>query len=266
MMSKQIIGIVTNYTEGAFQQHVIAGVEAICKKQNYATKVLTFVDNLSFQQEILDVAGLIIITNALSDTLILELYESALPLTLVSHNITSISVPAITTNNREGVRHLMQHIVEERERKKPIFICGDMAQIDARQRYNAFVEELLRYNIPYDEHYILQGDFVPETAAEQMQSFIKSGHPFDAVIASDYLMALASIDVLNGANINIPQDVSVIGFGDGEQALKRGLSTIAADVTELGNRAARQIIGQIEGLTIQGLTLLSTELIIRNSS
>jgi DNA-binding LacI/PurR family transcriptional regulator len=37
-------------------------------------------------------------------------------------------------------------------------------------------------------------------------------------------------------------------------------------VTELGRRAARQLIGQIEGLRIRGLTLLSTELIEREST
>jgi DNA-binding LacI/PurR family transcriptional regulator len=60
--------------------------------------------------------------------------------------------------------------------------------------------------------------------------------------------------------------VAVVGFGDGPEAAQAGLTTVAADITELGRRAARQLIGQIEGLRIRGLTLLSTELIEREST
>ena len=76
-------------------------------------------------------------------------------------------------------------------------------------------------------------------------------------------MAEAAMNVIKASGQRIPDDVAVVGFGDGPEAAQAGLTTVAADVTELGRRAARQLIGQIEGLRIRGLTLLSTELIER---
>jgi len=37
------------------------------------------------------------------------------------------------------------------------------------------------------------------------------------------------------------------------------------DVEQIGSRAARQLIGQIEGLRINGVTLLSTTIVERQS-
>lgn len=266
MMTTQNIGIVTNFAEGIFQDAVITGIQDTCNENGYTVDIVTLESESQFQQRIENIEGLIIIANALPDRLTYQLHTSALPITLVSHNITGIPVPTIASNNRTGIRQIMHHIIGERERRKPVFIRGDMSQIDAQQRYETFKQELLRYNIAFDERYILNGDFIPTTAAEQMQQFIDRQLPFDAVIASDYLMALAVMNVLNTANITVPQEVSVIGFGDGEEAKKAKLSTIAADIVELGRRSARQLIGQIEGLSIQGSTLLATELIIRKTS
>ena len=99
-----------------------------------------------------------------------------------------------------------------------------------------------------------------------MREFLASGAAFDAVVASDYLMAEAAMHEIQMSGRRIPDEVAVVGFGDGPEAALAGITTVAADVTELGRRAARQLIGQINGLRIRGLTLLSTELIERDTT
>ncbi|MEP7289110.1 MAG: substrate-binding domain-containing protein [Chloroflexota bacterium] len=85
-------------------------------------------------------------------------------------------------------------------------------------------------------------------------------------MASDYLMAISAVETLRAAGIRVPADVSVAGFGDAPEAESFGLSTVAASVTELGACAARQLIAQIKGLRISGITLLSVRLVIRQTS
>jgi DNA-binding LacI/PurR family transcriptional regulator len=99
-----------------------------------------------------------------------------------------------------------------------------------------------------------------------MQAFLATHAEFDAVVASDYLMAEAAMNVIKASGRRVPEDVAVVGFGDGPEATRAGITTVAADVTELGRRAARQLIGQINGLRIRGLTVLSTELIVRETT
>jgi DNA-binding LacI/PurR family transcriptional regulator len=64
----------------------------------------------------------------------------------------------------------------------------------------------------------------------------------------------------------VPEDVVVLGFGDGPEAEAAGVTTVAADVVELGRRGARQLVGQLEGMEVKGLTLLSMALVARAST
>jgi DNA-binding LacI/PurR family transcriptional regulator len=119
----------------------------------------------------------------------------------------------------------------------------------------------MRWNLP--EARRLRGDFDPDTASASLEALLATGAEFDALVAADYLMAVAALDVLRRAGRRAPEEVSVAGFGDGDAAQAAGLTTVAANVVEQGRRAARQLIGQIRGLRIRGLTVLSTELVLR---
>ncbi len=79
------------------------------------------------------------------------------------------------------------------------------------------------------------------------------------------MMALGVIARLRQQQ-RVPQDVSVVGFGDGPEARAAKLTTVAADVEELGRRAAKQVVHQMKGGKISGVTTLSVRLIERNTS
>jgi LacI family transcriptional regulator, galactose operon repressor len=264
--SKRAINIFTNFPSAVFQRDVIAGAREIFDGSGYAVNVLAIPSAPAHLNDIAidmkQLVGGLVITGVLSDAMLHEL-EAEIPLSLVGHQIPGGRIPGVMTNNRQGIAMLMEHLVVTRGRKHPVFIQGDMAQNDGIQRHLAFQQEAMRYNLHVPAEFILRGDFSAEIAADSMQKFLTTGRDFDALVASDYLMAEAAMNVIEGSGRQIPEEVAVVGFGDGPEAAQAGLTTVAADVTELGRRAARQLIGQIEGLRIRGLTLLSTELIER---
>ncbi|MBI1257135.1 MAG: substrate-binding domain-containing protein [Chloroflexi bacterium] len=266
-MSQPVIHIFTNFPTAVFQRDVIAGAREICDQRGYPVTVLEMPEapkniNLMLRAD-RSVAGGLVITGVLPDAVLNHLHTQGIPLSLVGHQIPGGRIPGVMTNNRQGIAMLMEHLVVMHGRMRPVFIQGDMAQQDGIQRYTAFQQEVMRYNLQLPQEFILRGDFIAETAAASMQQFLAATPDFDALIASDYLMAEAAMQVIKASGRRIPEDVAVAGFGDGPEAAQAGLTTVAADVTELGRRAARQLIGQIEGLRIRGLTLLSTELIER---
>ena len=150
-------------------------------------------------------------------------------------------------------------------RSQLVFVGGIPEQSDSVLRETAFRRELLRHNISLPENHFLRGDFSPEVAVEAMRAFLRAGNRCDGIIAADYMMAIAIIDDLGAQGIDVPGQVSVVGFGDAPAAEQAGLTTVAANVRELGRRAAHQLIGQIQGLTMRGVTTLSVELMIRQT-
>ncbi len=264
------LGIITNNRHGVFQAEVLQGISEEARQAGYEIAVdsLAEDDRSPARAIALDpaaVAGLLVIANAASDDYLRRVHASGIPISLVSHQVPGTPVPAVLSNNSQGIGELVKHLVIRCKRHELVYIGGVAGQTDAVQRETAFQRELMRYNLHVPPERLLDGQFDPEIAASAVKKLVRSGAPFDAVLAADYLMAVSAIEELRASGIRVPQDVSVVGFGDAPKAEQAGLTTVAADITELGRRAARQLIGQIEGLEIGGVTVLSVELRVRAS-
>lgn len=266
---RPLIGIITNTQRDVFQRRVIMGIEEIARARGYDVIVDAYADNPSGAQQItLDyhtVTGMLSIADATPVALLHRMRREGVPVSLVSHAVPELPIPSVITDNAAGVEALVQHIVTECERRRLVYIRGLSGQLDSAEREMAFRHAIMRYNLSVPEAYFLRGNFDPHVATASLQALLARGADFDAVIAADYLMGIAAVNTLRAAGRHVPEDVAVMGFGDGPEAEAAGLTTVAADVVEQGRRAARQLISQIEGLRITGTTVLSVTLVVRQT-
>jgi DNA-binding LacI/PurR family transcriptional regulator len=268
-MSSATIGVITNNQYSVFQSRVIVGIHQAADERGCRVVVDSFAENPEAPRTISlhpnDVNGIVIIANAAPRDYLLYAYDVGKPLSLISHQFSDIPIPAVVMNNVQGVAELVKHVLVRCHRRQPVFIRGIMEQNDAMQRETAFRQEIMRYHVDVPESRFVAGEFTPSVAAASIVNLIDSGETFDAVIASDYLMANAIVEQLRALNKRVPEDVSVVGFGDAPEAERAGLTTVAADVQKLGWHGARQLISQIDGLRIRGVTRLSVDLVIRDT-
>lgn len=262
--------VVTNNRTRVFQRSIIAGASDVCEARGYSVDVLE-VPRPTAAAEALEAlerppAGVLLIADVLPDAAVRELVHRGVTLTLVSHRVAELEPPAIMHDNAQGVALLAAHLLDACGRRNPVFLRGSDRQLDAGQRERAWRRELMRRSLPIDGDRFLRGDFEPATAAASLGAYLDHGGTLDAVVAADYPMAIAAMELLRERGFRIPEDAAVAGFGDAAEAQKASLTCVSADVVELGRRAARQLVGQVEGLEIRGLTLLSTTLVQRGST
>lgn len=262
------IGVITNNRHHVFQRQVITGIEHVMREHGYAVLVDSIAENPSAPQPVslpvAELAGVMVIANVTSDDYLMSIAASGKPLTLISHRIENSPIPAVIPDNLEGIARMVDYIVDRCQRRRIVFIQGDLSQNDGRQRTHAFRQRLKRHDLALPEAFFLRGDFSPEVAAKSLRQFLETHQDnFDAVAAADYIMGVAALDVLREAGLAVPEQVCAVAFGDGEEAQRAGLTTISVDVVGLGQRAARQLLGQINGLAIQGETIVGTAIIRR---
>jgi LacI family transcriptional regulator len=267
-MTKQI-GIITNIQTPVFQRDIIAGATDYLHQHGYNVLVDATEERsnngriTTLPLETVD--GLLVIANVLRDADLQTLYDTGKPITLVSHEVKQIPIPAIIQNNIDGISQLVDYLIEDCGRREIVFIMGDMNQHDGRERERVFQQSMMRHDLIVAATHMLRGDFEVDVAAESLTNFIEQGHSFDAVVAADFLMGVAALNLLSQATIHVPDDVCVVGFGDGPEAEAASLTTVGADVIEMGRRAARQLLAQVDGKRFSGITWLNTELIERSS-
>lgn len=268
-MSNGIIGVITNDRHQVFQRDLITGITDYAEGHQFEVVVDSIAENPDHPQpislDITQLSGVIIITNVLDDVQLADLYETGKPISLISHFTPILPIPAVVQNNTEGINKLVDYLVKDCGRRNLVFIRGDMSQHDGRFRDKVFQQCIYRHNLDIPASHWLRGDFIAGVAEQSMDDLIQSGAQFDGVIAADYLMARAVLGILKSHGLRIPQDVCVVGFGDGPEAEDVGLTTVAADIIDLGRRSTRQLLAQIDGYAMQGVTRLNTAIIERDT-
>ena len=263
-MSQRTLAIITNDPEAVFQSLIISGVRAVSDRANITTAVHRSAPRLAdFDPRQVD--GMLVIANAVPDKTLADWAEQRTPISLVSHRIPGVPIPTVMFNNAQGLALLVDHLVNRCLRQRIVFARGIGSQIDGAEREAAFRSELLRNHLPLYEDDFLDGEFDPERAVKALRIRLRRGPAFDAIIAADYLMAIEMAAYLRDQGIGVPEQIAIVGFGDAEAAAEAGMTTVAADVQALGGRAARQVISQMDGLRIRGVTTLNVSLMIRET-
>ena len=100
----------------------------------------------------------------------------------------------------------------------------------------------------------------------RMQTILTRGRRPTALLATNDFVALGALEALTMAGIRVPEDVSVIGYDDLKVASTPPLSTIRADLEEVGRMAVAALHRRMEGHLDEAPLVAPVQFIERGSS
>jgi LacI family transcriptional regulator len=212
--------------------------------------------------------GLIVFTNSVDDEEISYLQHSNFPIVLLHQTPpANLNIPVITIENKNGAQKLVDHLIEVHGCRRIAFLRGPAGHEDSEWRERGYRESLEAHGIPCDEGLIANGGFDEVEAAISVSQWLLDGLKFDAIFSGDDDAALGVFTALQKAGRIIPDDVAVVGFDDVPLArfISPPLTTVCAPTEQTGMEAVKQLVHLIRGEPAEAITLLPTELIIRNS-
>ncbi|MCC7210018.1 MAG: substrate-binding domain-containing protein, partial [Anaerolineae bacterium] len=166
--TQQAVGIITNDEHAVFQQHIILGARDVAQAHGLDVLVDSIAEEPTAPPRPLSldagkIAGYLVIAAVLGEKELAALVASGKPVTLVSHHVAGLPIPAVISNNAQGMTRLVRHLIAERGRRQFVYVRGQPNQRDSIERERAFEDELMRWNLP-DAHR-LRGDFDPHIAS-----------------------------------------------------------------------------------------------------
>ena len=217
-----------------------------------------------------NVDGLLVIADSLGDDDLEVFHSQNLPLVLIQRSSPKgLNIPSVTVENKAATFRLVDHLITKHGRKRILFIRGPKGQEESFLREQGYREALDKHKIKYDPAFILAGHFQRDVACASMRSFLDGNgkRTFDAVFAGDDSAAIGVMDALGQVGLRVPRDVSVAGFNDSHYAafLNPPLTTIKAPTHEVGRIATRNLFDLINLQPVKSVTLLPTEIILRQS-
>lgn len=188
------------------------------------------------------VDGVIVISEGSYPSSIHELRESGLP--VVTFDPYTLVPNSVTTDNYQAIKKSCKYLYDLGHRKIA-FIQGDYYTQVGKARLDGYCDFMNEHQLDLIRlEGISNTSYTFEEGYKTMQSlFEKFGLP-DAVCAASDLMAIGAMSYLQTNGIEVPNEVSVIGFDDLAfcDIVSPKLTTIHQDYDELGKQAMERLI------------------------
>ncbi|MCT8127642.1 LacI family DNA-binding transcriptional regulator [Alishewanella sp. BS5-314] len=246
------IGVLVSELHGPFYGAMLTGIEAEFRAAGKHVIITAGHSDLATEQDGIDFLqsrncdALILHVEAVSDDYLLQLAAGDTPFVLLNRHIPAIADRCISLNNELGGYLATRHLLQQGHRQIA-YIAGPMWKTDARDRYHGHQRALAEYQLTADPALFFEGDFRETGGSKGLESLLKTGKAFSALVCANDEMASGAITAARELGLNIPQQLSVMGYDNVNFAYYTypKLSTIDYPISAMGQMAARWVLREV---------------------
>jgi LacI family transcriptional regulator len=215
------------------------------------------------------VEGVVLMGTDPEDPEVRRLARSDLPTVGVDVELEGEATTFVISDNVDGGSRAVRHFHSLGHRRIGT-ITGLLETRPGADRLRGYRQAMQACGLAYRDEYIGYGDFYVESGRRAMAELLSLDEPPTAVFAASDMMALGAIRAAGDAGLNVPADVSVIGFDDIQLAdhMNPPLTTVRQDKAGLGVSAGSALVRLIDGEqdAVTQYTVLPVELVRRGST
>ncbi|UCN15344.1 LacI family DNA-binding transcriptional regulator [Cellulomonas iranensis] len=169
----------------------------------------------------------------------------------------------VELDNQATARLAVDHLTSLSHRRL-VHLAGPLDWVDANVRMEAWYHRVQRASLPVLPTFV--GDWTARSGYERGRQIMREVAP-TAIFAANDQMALGVLRALSVEGYRVPQDVSVIGFGDVDDAefYSPPLTTIREDFDEVGRQSIAMLLDLVRG-DERTSVLVEPELVVRRST
>jgi LacI family transcriptional regulator len=235
----------------------------LCNTQNDRDREFSYLKLLSGRQ--LD--GILFLTNQADNPELTEILQRNRNVVLIDEDVPGVSAPRIFSENRIGGYLATRHLLDNGH-ERIAFIGGPKNLLSTRERFTGFKNALKERGLKPISQLVRFGPYTPDFGRETAHRFFEAKKRPTAIFASSDYVALGVLNAAHGAELEIPESLSLIGFDDMPLAelLQPPLTTVRQSAQDLGVEGTKVLLNLIAGEPVQRVeTRLSVQLIKRGS-
>jgi LacI family transcriptional regulator len=197
-----------------------------------------------------------------------QLLKKGMPIVFIGNRLDNPTVDFVTSRAQDGAMKAVLHLAQLGHQRIG-FIGGHYTQGVAVGRWLGYQEAIITSNLTIRPEYMLESDLSQDGGETAMGQLLALPNRPTAVLCVNDLMAVGAMRACQQHGIDVPTDMSIIGFDDIPLArlTRPPLTTVAQPAYDLGCKSAELLLNRTQNskLLPQQVTLQS-ELIIRDST
>lgn len=270
------IGVVAPYIGTWFFGEVLSGIERVLHRENLDLLLFAVPDERT-QDEFFErmplrrrVDAVIILTLGLSADQQDVLSGLHVPLASVGDPLADSYSVGI---DNEGAAQVATHHLINLGHTRIAMIGGERSMggrfTAPLQRKRGFRTAIAEAGLELPSEYEVDGEFTVRGGASAMAELLSLPEPPTAVFAQSDEMAAGAMQVMRRMGLQVPEDMSLVGFDDHELAEVLDLTTMAQPVAQRGELAVRAVLDAMadgQHRTPDQRELVHTRLVVRSST
>lgn len=196
-----------------------------------------------------------------------ELEACGLPYSRIAPSSGGSHAPDVAMDDRCAARAVIDHLVELGHRRIGI-VRGDPSHASAAARLDGYRTGLEAHGLPTDSRLEAQGAYTFASGYEAGRTLLSMPEPPTAIFACNDDMAAGVLNAAYEAGVNVPGDLSVVGFDDSNIAsvVWPRLTTIHQPIRDMAREATGALLAIIEDEETPPHLMLPFRLVVRGST
>lgn len=214
------------------------------------------------------VDGIIVTGGRRPEDLYRLIEQNGVPYIVTWKLIDGPSRPCVSFDNYRAGRLAMEHLIGLGHQRIGL-ICGRTDLNDrAAERRRSYEDVLREQGIVLDPDLVYERDFEFIEGKTAMQRMLEEYDRPTAVFCANDIQAIGALTACREQGIEVPQEISIIGFDDlpVAQHTSPKLTTVHVPAKHMGQLAATKLIGWIKTGERPGIDELPVEIVVREST
>ncbi|KXF80963.1 HTH-type transcriptional repressor PurR [Enterovibrio coralii] len=272
--STRTIGMLVTKSTNPFFAEVVHGVEEYCYNEGYTLILCNTEGNIAKQRDYLRmlaekrVDGVLVMCSDISEELLALLEKKQdLPMVVMNWGTEHVNTDCIQDNAELGGYLATKYLIDCGH-KDIACISGQLDRLTCQTRLSGFRKALAEAGLEERPEWIVEADFECDTAVVAAKKLIEQEKRPTAVFCFNDIMALAAISTFRQAGLDVPNDISVIGYDNIDLAafFSPPLTTIHTPKNRLGKTAIKLLLERLVNKESEQQTFeMQPELVVRSS-
>ena len=208
-----------------------------------------------------------VLTTTLMDSSLSQmLLDRRLPFVELNRRSGLSGATSLTADNAGGAASCAELLISLGHRRIGAVFGPDRTST-ARDRESGFRNALTAAGLALADDHVSRGGFAYEDGARGFAEIMSAPTPPTAIFCGNDMVAVGALNQALSMGIDVPGDVSIVGFDDLEIASWPcfRVTTVRVDLASMARAAAEALVNQLRGKRIVTPAAYATELVLRRT-
>lgn len=251
------VGVVLPELADLFNMKIVSVIERALQENGYSVIICDSQKNLDQEARSVEfllnkqVDGIINIPMGNVSKHLRPAVEHNIPILLLDRPLEDLNgiASCVLIDNQGAARMAVRRLLEAGHQKIGI-VVGPAEFYTAQMRLQGYREALEEHGVPFEERLVARAGLTVEGGYRQVRKLLKDAKDMTAVFVTNYEMTLGALIALNKEGIQIPQELSIVGFDnimDLSRVFRPSLTIVSQPMEQIGLQAARLMLERLSG-------------------